>query len=121
MITLTFHPVREDSAVLIRGAYFRICADSTLRGPDNAVAATYSDGLWQLGHKGHLAFECKGPVYLRVTGKDGRRDSIGPYDFIKATAGAILTHEGCLGFHAARGGFGPPVDLWQEIAFLTSP
>ncbi|MGH8211548.1 MAG: hypothetical protein ACREU6_18520, partial [Steroidobacteraceae bacterium] len=67
----------------------------------------------------YQAFECSRPVYLRVTGKDGRRECIGPYAFIKATEGAILTHDRCLGTHAARGGFNSPADLWHEIAFLT--
>jgi hypothetical protein len=115
-----FHPERSDSAILVRGAYFRIRADGTLRGPDNAVAATYTDGHWQLGPRRYQAFECSGTIYLRVTGKDGRRECIGPYDFVKVVEGAVLTHDSWLGAHATRGGLGFPVDLWQEIAFLTS-
>ena len=115
-----FHPERADSAILVRGAYFRIRSDGTLRGPDNAVAATYTDGLWKLGPRRYQAFECAGPIYLRVTGKDGRRECIGPYDSVKVVEGAVLTHDSWLGAHATRGGLGFPVDLWQEIAFLTS-
>lgn len=48
MIILTFRPVHGESPVSVRGAYFRICADCTLRGPDNAIAASYDKGLWQL-------------------------------------------------------------------------
>lgn len=120
VITLTFHPERSESAVLVRGTYFRIHGDGTLRGPDNAVAATYADGLWQLGPRRYHAFECAGPVYLRVTSKDGRREYIGPYDFVKVVEGAVLTHDSWLGAHAARGGVSLPAELWQEIAFLTS-
>ena len=120
LITLMFHPERSDSAVLVRGACFRIHSDGTLRGPDNAVSATYTDGLWQLGPRRYQAFECAGPIYLRVTDKDGRRECIGPYDFVKVAEGAVLTHDSWLGAHATRGGLGAPVDLWQEIAFLTS-
>jgi len=120
VITLTFHPESAESATLVRGAYFRIRSDGTLRGPDNAVSATYADGLWQLGHRRYQAFECAGPVYLRVTGKDGRRESIGPYDVVKVVEGAILTNDAWLGAHATRGRLGFPVDLWEEIAFLTT-
>jgi hypothetical protein len=119
LITLTFQPERSESAVLVRGTYFRIHGDGTLRGPDNAVAATYTDGLWQLGPRRYHAFECAGPVYLRVTSKDGRRECIGPYDFVKVVEGAVLTHDSWLGAHAARGGVSLPAELWLEIAFLS--
>jgi hypothetical protein len=120
LITLTFRPLRSESPVLVRGTYFRICADATLRGPDNAVVATYADGLWQLSNRQHRGFECGGPVYLRVTHTYGRREHIGPYEFLKAAEGAIFTHESRLGVHAARGEPGAWVDLWKEIAFLTA-
>ena len=120
LITLMFHPERSDSAVLVRGACFRIHSDGTLRGPDNAVSATYTDGLWQLGPRRYQAFECAGPIFLRVTDKDGRRECMGPYDFVKVAEGAVLTHDSWLGAHATRGGLGSPVDLWREIAFLTA-
>src|ERR1700749_1108461 len=83
LITLMFVPKRADATVLVRGAYFRICADGTLRGPDNAISATYADGLWELGHRRYTAFECKGPVHLRVTDANTRRENLGPYDFVK--------------------------------------
>jgi hypothetical protein len=120
LITLTFHPERSESAVLVRGTYFRIRPDGSLRGPDNGVAATYADGLWQLGPRRCHAFECAGPVYLRVTDKDGRRECIGPYDFVKVVEGAVMTHDSWLGSHTIRAGVSAPADLWQEIAFLTS-
>jgi hypothetical protein len=113
-----FVPKRADATVLVRGAYFRICADGTLRGPDNVISATYADGLWELGHRQYAAFECKGPVHLRVTGASTRRECLGPYDSIKVARGAIFTHEGWLGAHAARGALGSPGDLWREIAFV---
>lgn len=120
LIRLTFRPVHGESPVLIRGAYFRICADGALRGPDNAIAATYTDGFWQLAQRRHRAFECEGPVYLRLMRADGLREGIGPYDFIKAAEGAIFTHDDCLGVHDARGRTLAAGSLWQEIAFLTA-
>jgi hypothetical protein len=116
LITLTFHPLHGESSVLVRGMHFRICADATLRGPDNAIAARYSDRLWQLGPRQYRAFECSGPVYLRVTNSDGSRERAGPFNFIKATEGAIFTHDNCLGLHAtARDAGVSAADIWQEI------
>jgi hypothetical protein len=119
LIRLIFRPVHTESAVLVRGTYFRICADGTLRGPDNAVCAKYADGFWELAHRRHRAFECDGPVYLRLTKADGRRERIGPYDFVKAAEGAIFTRDSCLGVHDSNGKAAASVSLWQEIAFLT--
>src|ERR1700749_129676 len=100
--------------------YFRICVDETLRGPDNSIAARYVDGLWQLAHRRHRAFECGGPVYLRVTDVHGRCEHIGPYDFLKASDGAIFSRDGRLGVHSLRRNAVVPSGLWTEIAFLTA-
>jgi len=107
--------------VLVRGAHFRICSDGTLRGPDNTAAARYLDGLWLLGQRRHISFECAGPVYLRVTDNHGRRESIGPYASIRAASGAIFTQDSCLGVHASRSQLGAElVDMWQEISILSA-
>ena len=119
LITLMFLPKRSDPPMLIRGAYFRIRADGTLRGPDNELAASYAkDGLWELGRRTYSAFECTGPLYLRVTDTDGHRESLGPYDSLKVARGAISTHDNWLGAHAICGQLASSTDLWQEIAFL---
>ena len=120
MIALNFHPVQGGSAVLVRGAHFRICSDGTLRGPDNTIAARYFDGLWHLGQRPHIAFECPGPVYLRVTNFHGSREYIGPYTSLRAGEGAIFTHDNCLGVHVvgARSG-AEMIEMWREVSFLT--
>jgi hypothetical protein len=121
LITLTFRPLHGESAVLVRGMHFRICADSTLRGADNAIAARYSQQLWHLGPRQYRSFECSGPVYLRVTNSNGSREQVGPYAFIKATEGAIFTQESCLGRHISPGDdAGILAGTWQEIALLSS-
>ena len=107
--------------MLVRGTYFRICPDETLRGPDNSIAARYVDGLWQVAHRRHRGFECEGPVYLRVTGADGRREHLGPYDFLKVSDGAIVSRDGCLGIHSARRGIVGAEGLWTEIVLLSPP
>ena len=120
MITLSFRPLRNGSVILVRGAYFRICADGTLRGPDNTVAARYLDSFWYLGHRRHGSFDCTGPILLRVTNRNGHRECIGPYDSIRAANGTLFTEDGCLGVHAARDERGPAMlEFWQEVSFLT--
>jgi hypothetical protein len=119
LITLTFRPVDGESTVAVRGVYFRICADGTLRGPDNDVAARSVDSLWQLAHRRHRSFECGGPVYLRITDNAGRRTHIGPYDFLKAAGGAIFTRDSCLGTYTPRAESGMGA-VWREITFLTA-
>ena len=101
MIILTFRPVRSESRTIVRGAFFRICADRTLRGPDNTVAAVYANGLWQLANRPHRSFECEGEVYLRVTDPDGRHVSAGPYSSVRFSQGIVFSGEVRLGAHAS--------------------
>lgn len=119
MITLTFRAPSNESLLLVRGAYFRICADGTLRGPDNAVAASYTDGQWQLGRRRHRILECREAVYLRVTTSDGQRECIGPYEYLKVTGGEIFSSETYLGAHSRAESYLPKSDIWREIALLS--
>jgi hypothetical protein len=120
LITLSFRPLQNGPTILVRGAHFRICADGTLRGPDNSVAARYLDSLWYLGQRRHGSFDCTGPILLRVTNQRGQRECIGPYDSIRTTAGTICTEDVCLGIHAARDQHGAAMlEVWQEVSFLT--
>jgi len=105
--------------MLVRGVYFRICADGTLRGPDNAVAATYIDGLWQLGRKPHRTLECREAVYLRVTTLEGGRECIGPYEYLKVTKGEIFSNDTYLGAHSGADSYSPKIGIWREIALLS--
>ena len=119
MITLTFRPLNGESVILVRGVYFRICADGTLRGPDNAVTASFTDGLWQLGRKQHRMLECREPIYLRVTSSHGQRECIGPYEGLKVTGGAIFSNDTYLGAHTRGESNLPQAAIWREIALLT--
>jgi hypothetical protein len=118
LIKLTFRPVCGETPVLVRATYFRICADRTLRGPDNGISASYSHGVWRLGLREHRGFDCDGPVYLRVCGRDGHCQHIGPYDSLRAMAGAIFTHETRLGVHAPSAELGALSEVWHEIVLL---
>ena len=119
MITLTFRAMSGESVTHVRGAYFRICADGTLRGPDNDVAASYTDGQWQLGRGRHRVLECREAVYLRVTTSDGQRECIGPYGDLKVTGGEIFSNDTYLGAHSAGESPLPKAGIWREIAVLS--
>ena len=119
MITLAFRALNGESVMLVRGAYFRISADGTLRGPDNAVAASYTNGLWQLGRRRHRTLECREAVYLRVTTSDGQRECIGPYEYLRVAGGDIFSNNTYLGAHSRGESYLPDTDIWREIALLS--
>ncbi len=118
MITLTFRPVRTESPVFARAAFFRICSDGTLRGPDNSVAATYENRSWVFGQRRFRSFECDGPVYLRTRTGAGSLARSGPYTFLREAEGALYTQDTCLGIYLpGREPDGSSV-YWREIALL---
>lgn len=119
MITLAFRPLSSESVVLVRGNYFRICADGTLRGPDNAVTASYAAGLWQLGRRQHRMLECREAIYLRVTSSDGQRECIGPYECVKVTGGAFFSNDLYLGAHTRGESYLADAEIWREVALLS--
>jgi len=119
VITLTFRPASGEAVILVRGAYFRICADGTLRGPDNAVTASYTEGVWQLGRRQHRTLECREAVYLRVTTSDGQRECIGPYEGLRVTGGAIFSNDTYIGAHTRGESHLSKTDIWTEIALLS--
>jgi hypothetical protein len=119
VITLTFRPLSGESVILVRGVYFRICADGTLRGPDNAVTASYIDGRWLLGRRQYRMLECREAVYLRVTTSGGQREFIGPYESLKVAGGAIFSNDTYLGAHTCGESYLPETDIWREIALLS--
>ena len=120
MIILTFRPLRSESRTIVRGAFFRICADRTLRGPDNTVTATYTNGLWQVRHRPHRSFECEGEVYLRVTDCDGRQVSAGPYQSVRFSQGIIFSGEVRLGAHASADESAPAAGLLYNVTLLAA-
>jgi hypothetical protein len=119
VITLTFRPLGSESVILVRGAYFRICADGTLRGPDNAVTASCTGEFWQLGRRQQCLLECREAVYLRVTTSDGQRECIGRYECLKVTGGAIFSNDTYLGAHPCAGAYIPTTGMWTEVALLS--
>jgi len=121
LIILNFRPLQSGPEVLVRGAHFRICSDATLRGPDNTTAARYFEGLWYLGQRRHVSFECTGSLFLRVINEYGQRECTGPYSSIKAADGRIFAQDSCLGVHGVGAHFrADGLQVWQEVSILTS-
>jgi hypothetical protein len=114
---LTFSRVSSLGAVSVRAAFFRICADSTLRAPDSSVVATFSSRRWRLGKRGCDEFTCTGPVLLRIKRHDGVTERLGPYELVRAAEGALFTQGRCLGTHTVPG-MDSTNDSWEEITLL---
>jgi len=102
----------------VRGAFFRICADHTLRGPEGSVVARYNALGWHLGARNCREFEATGPLLLRAHFADGRRERLGPYEVIRAADGALFDRSHCLGVFCTNRAASPHLPEWQEIALL---
>jgi hypothetical protein len=119
LVTLTFNRASPHVPVTVRAAFFRICADSTLRAPDSSIVATYVAHKWRLGQRSCHEFHCSDPIYLRVTNQDGERERLGPFEFLRAAEGSLFTDGRCIGTHTpARAGV-VQTDCWQEVTLLS--
>lgn len=118
MITLTFSPLAEGSQVLVRAAFFRICSDSALRGPEGTLVASYVSHLWQLGGRRCRDFHCNDPVCLRVTTSGGEHQRHGPFQFVRAAEGGLFVSGKCLGVYCPKLGTEGGFDRWDEITLL---
>jgi hypothetical protein len=106
--------------VFVRGTFFRICADRTLRGPEGSLVARYTSMGWQLRERHCREFEAAGPLLLRAHSADGRCESLGPYGAIRAADGALFDHGHCLGIFCANSAASPNLPEWREIVLLNS-
>jgi hypothetical protein len=120
MITLTFSPLAAGSQVLVRAPFFRICADSALRGPDGTVVATYASHMWRLGVRTCREFHCSDSLYLRVTNPGGDRERLGPYAFVRAAEGALFVNGVCLGTFSSKWHSESASHCWNEITLLSA-
>lgn len=106
---------------LLRGSYFRICADGVLRGPDNAAVASYTAGAWRIARRLCRLLECRDSAYLRVTSLDGSRKYIGPYEGLKVVGGGtIFANDTYLGALALGRSSFPEMEIWREITILSA-
>jgi hypothetical protein len=67
VLRISFHAGSGDPPTMMLASCVRFCADGTLRGPDNSVAARCVDGLWHVGGRMHRELDCEGPVRVRIT------------------------------------------------------
>ena len=116
MISLSF--TLSGVPVFARGAFFRICADRTLRGPGGSLIATYSALGWRLGGRNYREFEAIGPLFLRAHRADGRAEVMGPYEFVRAGDGALFGRGRCLGSFCANRALSPGIPEWSDITLL---
>ena len=119
MITLTFRAFSDDSMTLVRGTYFTICSDGTLRGPDYTVAAIFAGGIWHVARRRHRVLECGTAVFLRIMTSAGRRKNIGPCERLKITGGEVFANDVFLGAHMREKSFAAEIDIWRDIAILS--
>jgi hypothetical protein len=112
IFTFSAHPV------FVRGTFFRICADRTLRGPAGSLVARYTAKGWQLRARHCREFEVVGPLSLRTHFADGRSERLGPYRAIRAADGALFDGGHCLGIFCANSAASPNLPEWHEIVFL---
>lgn len=104
--------------LFVRGTFFRICADGSLRGPEGSLVASYTSQGWRLGGRSCREFEALGPLFLRTHFADGRREHLGPYEIIRAADGALFSRTHCLGIFCTNRAASPGLPEWSEIAFL---
>ena len=67
MLRLNFRSTKGDAPTCTVAAFFRFCADGTLRGPENFLVARCVEGTWSLSGRTHRELDCEGPVTLRLS------------------------------------------------------
>ncbi len=97
MLRLSFRSPIGEAPTRTAAAFFRFCADGTLRGPENYVVARCVGGTWTMGGRSHRELDCEGPVKLRVL--MGALDApllLGPFTQVRSAAGMLYGDERCL-------------------------
>ncbi len=97
ILRLSFHSSVGQAPTRTAAAFFRFCADGTLRGPENYVVARCVGGIWTMSGRSHRELDCEGPVKLRVL--SGALDApvlLGPFTQVRSAAGMLYGDERCL-------------------------
>ena len=91
MITLQFeHPVSRQIQTVGPAPYFRITGDDLRAGPNDAVVATYRNGVWTLDGDSFLTIASEAPAAIRFEGTGPPQGSTyGPYERLRVVDGAI--------------------------------
>src|SRR6187455_733866 len=94
MLRLNFRSTRGDAPTRTVAAFFRFCADGTLRGPENFLVARCVGGTWSLSGRTHRELDCEGPVRLRLSmGAHEAPVELGPFAHVRTAAGMLYGDE----------------------------
>jgi hypothetical protein len=97
MLRLNFRSITGDAPTLTVAAFFRFCADGTLRGPENYLVARCVEGIWQLSGRMHRELDCEGPVKVRFSpGGNQTPTLLGPFGHLRTAAGMLYGDDACL-------------------------
>src|SRR5690606_27853049 len=100
VLRLNFRSTMGDAPTRTAAAFFRFCADGTLRGPENYVVARSVGGTWTLSGRAHRAIECEGPLKLRLSaGASEPPVVLGPFTHVRSAAGMLYGDERCLNIY----------------------
>jgi hypothetical protein len=91
MITLQFeHPVSHQVQTVGPAPYFRITGDDLRAGPNDAVVATYRNGVWTVNGDSYLTIATESPTAIRFEGNGTPSPSqYGPFERLRVVDGAI--------------------------------
>jgi hypothetical protein len=118
MLTLAFRIGPGEPSASSRATCFRFCADGTLRGGDNFIAATHTDNGWRLGHHLYREWECAGPVV--VMGRRTARShavNLGPCERVRTISGKL--YDGDVGIGVCLPTWeASAAESWHEVVLL---
>jgi hypothetical protein len=118
MLTLSFPVGPGETPVQSRAHCFRFCADGTLRGGDNSIAATRVNDEWRLGQRLFRELQCGGPVVIRARKTaTANATCYGPFDLVRAVAGLLTADDAGLGIYLPTWE-SSTADSWHEVVLL---
>ncbi len=91
MISLQFeHPVSRQIQMVGPAPYFRLTGDDLRAGPNEAVVATYRNGVWMLEGDSYLTIACEATAALRCASNGQPEELVcGPFERLRVVDGAI--------------------------------
>lgn len=121
MLVLNFPTAAGEALIRSRSHCFRFCADGTLRGADNAIAAVRAQDSWRLGRRLARDIECTGPVLVQARRmRTTTAASSGPFDQLIITAGLLHADGVCLPIILPHWGR-TSGEAWYELMLLPVP
>jgi len=117
MLTLSFLRPGE-TMVYSRAHCFRFCADGTLRGGDNSIAAIRVNDSWRLGQRLYRELQCGGPVLARARKTATAKPAhFGPFELLRSAAGLLSADNAGLEIYLPTWERSI-ADAWYEVMLL---